>query len=1431
MDAIIAVGLLFIMASLLAVMSTSYSSPELDYQKLYYTGKDAMNVIERGHFSAVADLMPVNFTEDCNITEADMNKSILDVIGYLWAQNSTSYNQCAENLTRDVLNLTLPKSFGYEVMIDGVSIYKEGEPKSHLSRLHTIVSGYELGKPVSGYFASAYIARMARSTSSYVYFGGYEGDGNITKTFKLPDDANVTNAYFEANMGNNFTLYINGNAIGPLYISPENFTADNWTLCSDFASCDAYFLKGGNAMTINFTDLLVSNYVGGGFLKVTYNTTKPDTLGVFATSNKTYVDNYWFPGINGIMNIYSGFRVPGVLNNMTLYVHYNNSILVNGTGIPVFLIIGDSEIFRSNQSGDVIVSLDDSEMRTFLDYGQISNATVPIRFGMETFHILAGTGSSDVVLITDRSGSMGTCDVWSNVSYDCEPYNCDDRCSVTCDTDQSVCEDICGGTWDDPVTPGFFICVGEVPEDYCCENQNYCNQCGGTYGKRDRINVAIDADKDFVDTVLGFHGSRAGLACYGTEMCSDYMVTYNQTMLNQRIDAFSDDCGGTCICCGINRARKVLMEGDSINALNNSYFLYSSLDSWNESGTVTVSDATSVTETYEFEGPSDAADPSVTWVSGNVYAIAYETSSDSNGWLKTVDIDESGNIGSVIDSFEFDSGTGEDPEIIHVIGDVYAIFYRSGGSDGWLRTVEISADGTIAGELDNMEYDSSQLYEPSVVRVASDIYAVAYRGNSDEGRLRTIEISSDGTIVGQADSYQFESGSSEAFDPDIVHVTGNTYAIAFRRDSTDEGIIETVDIDASGNIGSVIDSFVYETEGSTYESYENDMVRVSDGIFAIAYRRNGDDDGWLKTVDIDASGNIGNVIDIFEFDDSSCNNPDIRHMIGDYFMIAYSGAGSDGWLKILQIDDKGEINDKTMTSLEFVAGDVSDPAIINISDEAYAIAYRNGADGDGRISTIGAASEDLDLHEYWYVDSDTGLYGALSQNFTVPTGELENAYLKLTHSTSDSYFDGTAYVSCNLTHRYYNGSVYLTTTSTVWSDDWDSADNPVGPVTEEVNITQYIDDMEFTYTLKCGADVTPGGGRTIVAFDDMEVNFTMDRYKAMLVMSDGAATIYCDSFDDYVGAGSSSTSDLIDEQWAINASCYARDMGIEVYSVAFGTGADTTVMQQIACWNCSTNDWIPGEEEDNCSRYYQSNNAEELQDMYREIAQNMGAARYNAQTISVLGDVSLDNILYPESYIRYNYTPTSILKYGEVSIALESERFGGSVESPKYGYFYVPSGGRLLDARVMSYSSGYWTSSVGVDTSVTGGWTEVYNISGYGSDYVDIGDPFAVNLPVNLIAVGDNNTVTVNTRLEESYPPMGGSPYDKVVYYMGVEGIVGYGDVHGTLDNATQEAIERLEDKLSDFNITMLEVVTPYQYVSELPSLWGPSVMEIRVWT
>ncbi len=1426
MDAIIAVGILFLLASFITALSTTRYSPELQYQRLYYTGKDAMNVLERAKLSAVMDLMPENFTADCNITDSDMEKTILDALGYMWAQNSTLLNECAENLTREVLNRTLPKGFGYEILIDDKSIYSTGDGQSYLSRLHTIVSGYELGKPVSGYFSSAYIARFAKNTSSYAYFGGYEGDGNITKILTLPTDSNVTSAYIEANIGNDFDVFVNGNHLGPFASQPSNFTAGNWTLCSSFAACCPIFNRGDNVITVNFSTFY-NSYVGGGFLKVTYNTSKPDTRGIFSVSNKTNEDNYWFPGIAGLINIYSGFHVPGVLNNMTLHVKYNNNITFNDSGIPVYLIIGDTEIFRKNDSGIVEVNMTDSQLRSVLSYGAMSNSTVPLRLGMETFHIMAGFGSSDVVLITDRSGSMGSnCDVWSNESYDCVLGTCPEtdvppvRCSATCDDSQSICEGICGGTWTE-VTPSVYVCSGESVN--CCDDESTCHQCGGIYGSRYRMGVAKDADKDFLNTILAYQGSRAGLSAYGTDVCSYDELTYNNTYLQSRVDGYGSDCSMTCICCGINKAVDILMRDRDIKPLENSGFSGPSKDMWTESGVVDLSSTASQTEdTYEFLDGSTVYDPDIAHVSGDVYAVAFENGGDNDGWVYTLPIYPDGTIGAVIDTYEFDGDRGEEPDILHVSGDIYAIVYRGPGNDGFVMTVDIDSAGNIGTEQDDYEFINSDIFAPSMVHVSGDVYAVAYGddGNGDDGYIKTFDIDPSGNIGLTTDTIEFDTGYAN--EVDMIHVAGDTFAVAYQGPNS-WGRIATVDIDSSGNIGSVRDTMQFEYD----DTQEPDIVHVSGDVYAVAYRMDADDSGWLKTVRIASDGSMEDMYtDGFEFD-ADCQKPSMLSMYGDYYAVAYMGSGNDGYLTVVEISGSGTINHELVDTFEFLNSDIVTPDLIKVGGDLYAVAYRLDSDDDGYVTSFSMGDSEFGLYDYWYVTSDHTSSGSLGQNFTLPSGVLKSGVLSLQHGTSESHFNGTAYAYCNLT--YPNASNFNDMiTVTVWSDSWTSADNPAGATAVEVNVTGYLTVAQRNHTIECGAQVTDGGGETMVAFDNMIINLSLDRYNAMLVMSDGEANRYCNDYKDYNGR--SGTIQQAEDE-AIGAACYARDLGIDVFSVAFGSDADEIVMQKIACWNCSANDWYPGEEEDNCTRFYQSNNADELEEMYRNIAQQMAQASFEAQTINISGLVSLENALYPESYLRYNYTPYTTLDYGEVAISLESGRFGGNVESPKLGSFYVPGGSRILDAHVTSYSSEYWTSLVALNTSATGGsWTNIYNISVYGDTYTEIGDPFTLNLPAGLLSVGENNSVSVDTAVSSEYST-GGSPYDKAIYHVAVEGIVGYGDVYPTLENATADAVQRLENRLSEFNIAMLEVVTPTNYVAELPSLWGPSVMEIRIWS
>ncbi len=335
---------------------------------------------------------------------------------------------------------------------------------------------------------------------------------------------------------------------------------------------------------------------------------------------------------------------------------------------------------------------------------------------------------------------------------------------------------------------------------------------------------------------------------------------------------------------------------------------------------------------------------------------------------------------------------------------------------------------------------------------------------------------------------------------------------------------------------------------------------------------------------------------------------------------------------------------------------------------------------------------------------------------------------------------------------------------------------------------------------------------------DLKFDVKRKRYKSMLVMSDGKANVQCSQ----QGTGSAT-------QDAIQAACDARDKGIVVYSVAFGGDADNVTLKKIACWNCSANDWLEGESEDNCHRYYQSNNADELKEIYRDIATEIANATYEAQIINVTGDIILNNTLYHDSYIEFNYTPIMPLGYGEVSLTFESMPFGGNITSPKNGTFYVFDE-NVIDAKVTSYSSQYWTDRLFVNTSRTGwNWQNVYNLSEYGDDYFKLGDPYIVQIPTNLISPGGNNSISIDTALDPQNTK-GGSPNNRLIYSISTKGSVGYGDVFPNLQNATDDAIQRLKEMLEKFNITIIETEISSQDVGEIPSLWGPSKLEIRIW-
>jgi len=296
------------------------------------------------------------------------------------------------------------------------------------------------------------------------------------------------------------------------------------------------------------------------------------------------------------------------------------------------------------------------------------------------------------------------------------------------------------------------------------------------------------------------------------------------------------------------------------------------------------------------------------------------------------------------------------------------------------------------------------------------------------------------------------------------------------------------------------------------------------------------------------------------------------------------------------------------------------------------------------------------------------------------------------------------------------------------------------------------------------------------ALFDMMIGANMLRKRAMLVMSDGEANYECTP-NQY-----SMTQAPLD---AIQYACNARDQNITVYSVAFGSGAGELTLKKIACWNCSANNWLSGESESNCSRFFQSNDESELRNIYRRVAEDIVNMSSERQAVYLVGGSYFKDILFNDSYIRVNQT--NDIKFGEGEFMLTFEKNCASGvctinKSPETD---------ILNAKVTSYSGDYWVDLVKISNS-SGSNRTVYNLSKYG-DFENLGDIYSLSVPPSYFSNGQNNVYLFAGA--QSGSPLEDSIVEKMIYSIKVPGYVGYGGenfVFNSSDEARNNATQRL---------------------------------------
>lgn len=340
---------------------------------------DLMEVLSTIKLSEINNSYIQSLIEDGTIT--NLNLSVLEQIGEFYALDKPEARIMTESILSEFsLKENLGLWFDEELIASSNSTSYDNAEGVLTSR--QMITGIQKSESVKGYSARAFLSKI--SSSKYFYFGGYVGDGNITAEIEI--NGTIENLTLEIAVNRDFSLYINGIYSGTYLKSISSaYSPEKYRLPQEYLS---NIHQGKNYIKIVGDGL----YIAGGYIRLDYK-----TASIYQESKR-----YRFPGIEGIINLYDSFYIPGQLSNLSIYLSYYSNY-------STFLNIGNQTIFKSNSTGQQNIVLEDPYLSEILDYSQIINKTIPLRLGLENVSYETAEGNADVILVTDLSGSMSLC--------------------------------------------------------------------------------------------------------------------------------------------------------------------------------------------------------------------------------------------------------------------------------------------------------------------------------------------------------------------------------------------------------------------------------------------------------------------------------------------------------------------------------------------------------------------------------------------------------------------------------------------------------------------------------------------------------------------------------------------------------------------------------------------------------------------------------------------------------------------------------------------------------------------------------------------------------------------------------------------------------------------------------------------------------------
>lgn len=326
----------------------------------------------------------------------------------------------------------------------------------------------------------------------------------------------------------------------------------------------------------------------------------------------------------------------------------------------------------------------------------------------------------------------------------------------------------------------------------------------------------------------------------------------------------------------------------------------------------------------------------------NIFATAY-TYTNGDGKVKTYSVDSSGNISAAIDTLEFDTSDGDSPVIIKAHDGIFAVAYRGPDGDGFCKTFAISDTGTIGSVIDTLEFDTSDCRprQGNFLHISGDVFAFAYQGPLIHVVVKTWSISNSGTLGSVIDTLDISEAQNHGID--FEHLTGNLYALLFQQ-LVDDTKLYTFNITNAGSISAVIDSTSLDTTGSSAQKPA--IIEVASNIYLLAYVASSGS-AVFETRSIAADGTIGAQVDISDV----AGPPDDIHSIGDNVYAYVYAAGGNCFAKTRTISSAGAIGSEVDT-LTVALSSSNYPMLVWHTGHIFVCSLTGPATSDGLVKTF-----------------------------------------------------------------------------------------------------------------------------------------------------------------------------------------------------------------------------------------------------------------------------------------------------------------------------------------------------------------------------------------------------------------------------------------------------------------------------------------------